>query len=141
MRFPFTRPAFRFALCLLLLGLPLAASAGEGRHGRGQRNHDPEARLERLTEHLSLSSEQQAELRPILEQQAESFRAIRERKQAGETRGQLRSDVRAQREANTTEIEAILDEQQLAEYRELRSEREAKRREHQHAKGAPEDTL
>jgi hypothetical protein len=140
-----TRRFLHIALSGLLVALPLVASAGEGRHGEGKRHHDPEARLERMTEHLNLTAEQQAELQPILEQQAESFRAMRERKEAGESREQLRADMHAQRDADTAEIEAILDEEQVAEFRERRAEHKAKRREHHRerrgAEGAPENAL
>jgi Spy/CpxP family protein refolding chaperone len=137
--------ALPFLLLALLVALPLVASAGEGKGGHGgKRHHDPEERLARMTEHLNLTAEQQAELRPILEEQAESFRAMRESKAGGADREQLRSDFRAQREATTAQIDAILDDQQRAEFHQRREEHRAKRKQgrgERHGKGAPDDAL
>jgi len=129
------------ATLFLFLLLPLAAGAGEGKrdHAAGH-HHDPETRLLRLTEKLDLTNAQQDELRPILEQQAESFRTMRDQRKAGEAREQMRDAMRAQRENNDAQIEAVLDEQQVATYRELRAEHRARwkaERKKRHGKGAP----
>jgi hypothetical protein len=136
-----------FVLLGGLLSLPLVGHAGEGQRGRGKGHHDPNARLQRMTETLDLSAEQRAELKPILEEQAEAFRAMRERKQAGEAPEKLRSERRARRDANDTAIEAVLTEDQVAEFRSRRAEQKAKRgersREHKREgrgeAGPPED--
>ncbi len=45
-----------FALLGGLLALPLVGNAGEGQRGRGKGHHDPDARLQRMTESVNLSS-------------------------------------------------------------------------------------
>ena len=117
------------ALAAALLLCPLAAAAGGERRGsHGLRHHDPETRLARLTQEIDLSPEQQELLRPILEQQAVTFRAFKQRRDAGESRADLRAEMRAQRDSNSEEIEAVLNDEQIAEYRSLRERREHKLR-------------
>ena len=144
-------PRLRFrlaALLLLLLAPPLLANAGEGRQGHGKRHHDPEKRLAHMTEELDLTSTQQEELRPILEAQSASFRALREQKQSGASREELRGAFRAQRDSNAAEVEAVLDEKQVTTYRELRKNREQRmrerhdrRRERDAGTGPPDDAI
>jgi Spy/CpxP family protein refolding chaperone len=138
-----TLPRLRLAtLLLLLLALPLAASAGGKGQKGGKRHHDPEQRLAHMTETLGLSTTQQEQLEPILEQQAESFRALREQKRSGANREELRESFRAQRESNAAQVEAVLDEQQVATFREMRAEREQRMREHRgsrHQRGDGDD--
>ena len=123
---------------LLLLALPLAALAKDGRRGAGR--HSPEERIARLSERLHLSAEQEEQLRPILEEQAETMRSIRERKHAGEaSREELREEMRAQREAAREQIEAVLDDDQRAAFQTLREERREHRRKfekHRRGEGA-----
>lgn len=131
------------ATLFLLLLLPLVAGAGEGKPEHAGRHHDPETRLLRLTEKLELTNAQQEELRPILEQQAESFQAMQKRRQSGQTREQMRDAMRAQRESNDAQIEAVLDERQIATYRELRAEHKARwlaERQKRHGHGAPDQS-
>ncbi len=110
------------AVLALLLAVPLAATAkgDKARDGerRGPRHHSAEARLGHLSASLDLSAAQQEQLRPILEDHASEMRAIKERKHAGD------EDWDTLRETNSQEIESILDEQQIEEYRHLRGSRE-----------------
>ena len=106
---------------VLAFGLTTLAAAqkseGEHKGERGERP-DPQARMERLSQHLELTDEQVAQLRPIFEEQETRMRAFREQRQSGE--GGSGEEHRAARQEMMgklhTDLAAVLTEDQLAKF-------------------------
>ena len=79
--------------------------------GEGRR-HDPEKRVEKLRQELSLSDAQVAQVRAIFAEQGEKMRALRE--------SEDRAAFRALHEETHDRLVAVLDETQRARLEELR---------------------
>lgn len=131
--------AGRFALVVAFLAVAGTALADDT--GPRQLSEEQRARLEeRLTAvraRLDLSEEQKAALEPVLresfEKRAEVLRshgvtAESERPSRRETRGLVR-DLKAVREETDAEVERILDERQMEEYRKIQAEAQDEMRE------------
>ena len=98
-------------------------------------------RLSAMSERLDLSDEQQSELREILVAGAERQRAIMEShgitpesRAAGERPGRsemraLRKDMKAARDATDEKVAAVLNDDQMSEYRVMREEMQKQMRE------------
>jgi Spy/CpxP family protein refolding chaperone len=114
------------------------AGPPRGERGRGM---DPGQMMERrialLTERLQLTERQQSQVREIFEQEREQMAALRPKSGGERQDGQngarrqgpseeARQQMRAIRERSEQQLERVLTERQLAEYRELR---EAQRKE------------
>ncbi len=80
---------------------------------RGPRAMDLDSRMSRLTERLSLTEEQQAEIRSILEEQMQQMQAMREEKR------KLRQETEAK-------IQGVLTEEQRAQFSQLPEEQQQK---------------
>lgn len=140
----------------LLLSDPASAQQGghdghkpgqhqDARGGRGERGDRGERRLAQLTQRLRLTDQQAAQIRQIFEQERTQLQALRQRDGAaarpqgqpgprpeGRPDGQRRqppAEVVALHERTTQQIERVLNESQRAEFRKLREEHEARRRE------------
>lgn len=105
---------------VLAVGLMAPSAWADERGGRYQ--YDPEAKLEKLTKRLSLTKEQQAKIRPILQENTKQMQA-------------LRQQVKQLREQTAKSIEAELTEEQAKKFRNMREERKKKMREHGGKKG------
>lgn len=128
-------------ITIVALGLFTAtalAEPGSGpckgkRHGHGPHGNmdaaSPEERAEihlvRLAHRLDLTDEQRAQLLPILLDQAEQARLIHD--QDAETRQARREQMETIREATHSQIEAILDPDQLEKFQQMQQEREEMR--------------
>jgi Spy/CpxP family protein refolding chaperone len=88
-------------------------------HHRGHpgERFDPERRLARLTEKLGLTTEQQAQLRPIFATQAEEMKKI---DATPLTADQRREKMRALHKEDRARIAAILTPEQRAKFTEMR---------------------
>jgi len=106
---------------------PQPGGPGGGRP-RGQRI---EERLERLSKALNLTEDQKEKLKPILQDQAQQMRALRE--DSSLTPEQRREKARELFKAHREEIAKILTPEQREKWKEMRERRE-ERREH---KGGP----
>ena len=94
------------------------------RHGM-----NPERQLKHLTKMLNLSADQQAQIKPILEEHAQQLNALR-----GDTslsQHDRRAKMREIRQSSKAKLEAVLNDQQKQKFETMMS----KRREHMHAKG------
>ena len=89
---------------------PPPQAAGES-HGHGR---IPDAQLKALTRRLNLSAEQQAQLRPILEDRATQMQAIRN--DSNLSRTDRRSKLKDLREESTQKLEAVLTAEQKQTY-------------------------
>ncbi len=86
-------------------------------HGHPGERFDPERRLARLTEKLGLTTEQQAQLRPIFATQAEEMKKI---DATPLTADQRREKMRALHKEDRARIAAILTPEQRAKFTEMR---------------------
>ena len=104
----------------MILGVG-AAWAGGGGHGY---KHDPKSVLERMTEKLDLTQEQQDKILPILEDKHEKMEA-------------LHNQMKEMRQNAMSQIEAQLTPEQQEKFRKAREERKEKMKEYKekHGKG------
>ena len=144
-----------FALALAL-GLPMAATAfaqqadgegcphargeGEGRgpgHHRRRGHHGPERMVERLTERLSLTDEQRAQVTTIVHESHEQMKALRPagaRPPRGERPApspERRARFEAIFEQAATRIGAILNPEQRTQFEVLKTEMRARHEQRQ----------
>ena len=134
------------ALAFAATVLPVPAHAqddpsGQGPHGHGgppamaggvRGEWAPEMALERMKQRLNLTSEQETQLRPILEETAKKLRELRGQHLAG-SQGQptppdpeLRKQMMALRDENDAQIGRILTPTQIEEWNKMRAERREK---------------
>lgn len=110
--------------CALALGLPARADdstpppppSGHGPGGPGGR-FDPERRLAHLTAALGLTAQQQTQLRALFAAQAEAMKKLFD---SGLSDTERREAMRAAREADRAEINALLTPEQQAKFATLR---------------------
>ncbi len=125
-----------------LLAAPLAWSMGHGGPGK----MDPERMISRLSEHLSLTEQQESQVRSIMEQNSDQARADRERLQVlREELEQQRSNFdpgQAQKLADElgeisarmaysftskqAQVYEVLSDEQRAEFEQLQAERQSR---------------
>lgn len=92
------------------------AAEAPKREGRG--SWTPEDRLKRLTERLSLSQEQQDKVKAIFAKNADAFKAIASKGRDAMTE-EDRTKLRDLLKAQSTEIEAILNDEQKPKFKEM----------------------
>ncbi len=109
-------------LFMLTAALSLSGAAawadGDG-HGYG---HDPKAHLEKLTEKLSLTQEQQAKILPIIEEKHQKMEA-------------LHQQMKEMRQQAMGKIEAELTPEQQVKWKEMQEERQEKMKEYKEKHG------
>jgi hypothetical protein len=83
-------------------------------------------RLKQLEERLSLTPEQKEQLRPVLVDELQQMKALREKSQAGDRgrrdRRKLARDLRSIQSETDKKLRAILSEPQMAEMKKVREE-------------------
>lgn len=114
-------PAFRMSRLLVacLLGGSLIVGAGAtwaGGGGHGHK-HDPKSKLERMTEKLDLTKEQQDLILPILQDKHKKMEA-------------LHNQMKDMRQNAMSQVEAQLTPEQLEKFRKAKEERKAKMKEY-----------
>jgi Spy/CpxP family protein refolding chaperone len=120
---------------------PQGPPPGHGRWGGPGGFERPERELRMLTNRLSLTTEQQASVKAVLEQQITQMTALREKSdpaanETPEARETRRTQMLQIRQDTDTKITALLDENQKKQYAELLAERKA-RMERRQGPGAP----
>jgi Spy/CpxP family protein refolding chaperone len=116
-----SRLASRLALaCILAVSLAAPALAQQ------RRGPSPDQRLAHLSERLQLSEEQQAKLRPILEQENEELKAAFDQARESGKKSGFREVARPIRERTDESIQALLDEEQKGRFDALREEQRAR---------------
>ncbi len=97
----------------------------------GKRGQNPEQIISALKERLTLTEEQESQVRSIIEKQVENRKAIfdKYRDQIRESRKPMKDEMKQNREDTEKQFEAILSEEQMNEYREYLDEQRSKRRE------------
>jgi hypothetical protein len=118
------------AVCAAVLAA-IATISPAFAQGRGRQGRDPKQRLERqmsqLKDRLSLSPDQEKEVRSILEDSFNKTMAVREKYQSTEP-GQrppreAMEELRKIRAGTRAELGNVLNEKQMEEYQKLRGER------------------
>lgn len=104
---------------------PAPNTGGRGRgRGREAARARAQARMKRLTEALSLTPEQQQQVRAIY---SETGRKIGGMRRSGAPREQIRQAAQQMRARNRRRIEALLDEEQRRKFRLLQAENVGRR--------------
>ena len=86
----------------------------------GHRGMDPDAQLKHMTKALDLTADQQTQIKPILESQAQQMQALRQDQSlAGEDR---MTKMKSIHEDSRTKIEAVLNDTQKQKYEAMQSE-------------------
>jgi periplasmic protein CpxP/Spy len=123
-----------FAAGLMIIGptsyaLQTAPAAQEhgAMGGSGMGPMTPEERLKMLTEKLNLSEDQQAKLKPIIEDQAKQMKALHE--DASLAPADKQAKMKALHESSIDKMTAILTPEQQAKWKEMRQEMMTKHKE------------
>jgi hypothetical protein len=114
------RFAISFAV-LLALCAPLAAQEADA----GERSEQALERVEKMKERLHLTPEQLEQVRPVIAEQAEKFKAVRDKYSGQDSRRSRRKMARELRDIrNETDekLENILSKQQMDELKKMREE-------------------
>jgi hypothetical protein len=118
-------------LVLLFTTYPAVAADNDERQLSEEQRARLEARIGEIRSRLDLSDQQRAQLEPVLRKDFE--RRVEVMRQHGVTRESdeqpgmremraIRKDLKAVREQTDAEVERILDDRQLEEYRKIRDE-------------------
>lgn len=112
---------------LLALGLPAASLAQDnpqtqegGRHG-GQGRMNPDRQLERMTRELGLSTDQQAQIRPLLVDRQQKMMAVFQNQSLSQD--ERRQQMRSIGEASRAGIKALLTDDQKQKFEQMRQHR------------------
>jgi protein CpxP len=123
----------RSLVAALALSLPVWPAAA------GHPGADPakvEARIQQAIERLDLTADQQARLKPVVQEHVAQMKALRAKYPAEPSREQKRElfqEVRAMRDDYDTKVRAVLTEEQQKKWQEMRQEgRERMRHEMKH---------
>jgi Spy/CpxP family protein refolding chaperone len=92
---------------------------------RGERPKQPEPgeRLEKMREHLGLTDDQVAKLKPIFASEIEEMKAKRKELGKDATREERRAAMEAMREKYQTQVDAVLTAEQKAKVAKMRERR------------------
>ncbi len=92
---------------------------------RGERPKQPEPgeRLEKMREHLGLTDDQVAKLKPIFAAEVEEMKAKRKELGKDATREERRAAMEATREKYKTQVDAVLTAEQKAKVAKMRERR------------------
>jgi protein CpxP len=104
---------------------------GGGRHGG--HGMDPDKMLDHMTKRYNLTSDQQNQIRPILQDQQQQMQSLR-----GDTsisREDKMAKVRSMHQASQQKIEAVLTDDQRKKFDADQNKMEERRAEHQHGDG------
>lgn len=97
-----------------------------GHRGRGRDGMNPDRELERLTQQLGLSSDQQAQIRPILVDRQQKMQALMQNQSLSEQ--DRHQQMRGIAEASRAGIKAVLTDEQKQKFDAMR----------EHGRGGPE---
>ncbi len=96
----------------------------------GHRGGNPERELQRLTERLQLTTDQQTQVKNLLAERRQEMEELRKSSSGGDASAQAATPSREQMEAirsgTDTKISALLNEDQKAKFAALQQERKAR---------------
>ena len=135
--------SYRSFVAALALMIAPAALAAQDSTQLARRMPDAAQRLENLKQRLNLTADQETAIKPILQAEADSFKAIRQRYEGKTERADRRSmmqEYRKLRDASNEKIKPVLTEQQQAEWKKWQDENREKMRkgmkQHREKKGS-----
>ena len=107
---------------LLLVGQNSAPQTSQqGHEAMGSAASGPDAHLQMLTEKLNLTDEQSAKLKPILQDQAQQLKAVRD--DTSLSPEQKTAKKKAIHESLHEQINAVLTPEQQAKFKEMKQEK------------------
>lgn len=107
---------------LLLAGQNQAPPTTEQEHqAMGAAANSPEARLQMLSEKLNLTDDQKTKLKPILQDQAQQFKAVHD--DTSLTDEQRAAKKKSIRQSTQEQINAVLTPEQQAKLKEMKQEK------------------
>ena len=109
---------------LLVAGAATAQQRGSRRDGAAGGGKAAQM-MERMTERLSLTEKQQEEIQKIYKTRAEGVKELMAKaRKSGSDREAMRKKMSKYRKETDAQIQAILDEKQLAEFKKISQERD-----------------
>ena len=117
-------------------GAPQADAGGMGGH-RGGNMMDPDKRLARMTKRYNLTSDQQSQIKPILQDEQQQMQSMRS--DTTSSREDKRAKMQSMHEASNQKIEAALTDQQKQKFEADQQKMQERRASHRGggADGAP----
>ena len=115
---------------------PNGPPPGPAAEGKGRGRMSPAERLEHLSTALSLTDEQKAKLKTLLEGQAKIIQDLREDESL--TKEDRRAKVTQLRETHRTQIAAILTPEQKKKFAEMEEKREERQKKDSQTPAAPQ---
>jgi Spy/CpxP family protein refolding chaperone len=100
---------------------PPSQPQDQGQPGRGPMRMDPDRQLERMTRELSLTADQQSQIKPLLVDREQKIGAAFQDQSL--SREDRRSKMQAIRQDSQTKIEAVLNDQQKQKFEAMQQER------------------
>ncbi len=129
MRHGFRTLAFHSALCLTLLsGTALLAQDSQQDQGTGTGMHhghgpmSPERELEHMTKALDLTSDQQAQIKPILQDRHDQMMQLHQDQSMSQS--DRMTKMQALDQSSNSKVEAVLNDQQKTKYEQMIQRRE-----------------
>ena len=121
-----------FAAGLLVVGqtshaLQTAPATQEHGPGRARDGDDPESRLKMLTEKLDLTEDQQAKLKPILEDESTQMKTLHDDTSLAPE--DKRAKMKELHESSTEKINAVLTPDQQSKWKQMKQEMMEKHKE------------
>lgn len=141
------KPATHFALTgLLFLGASVSAAFAQtapaasdapppppGMHGHHMRPPDPDKQLARMTSKLNLSADQQAQIKPILEDRNTQMAALHADTSLGGP--DKMAKMKSIGQESQTKIDAVLNDQQKAQWAEMKAKQREKMQQRMQERG------
>jgi Spy/CpxP family protein refolding chaperone len=100
---------------------PQQPPPGQGQWGGHGRGMDPDHQLEHLTKALSLTADQQGQIKPILVDRQQKMQALFQNQSL--SREDRRSQMQAIHQDTETKINAVLNDEQKQKYQAMQAER------------------
>ncbi len=105
---------------------PATGSQQQGQWGHGHGRHmDPDRQLEHLTKKLSLSSDQQTQIKPLLVDRQQKMQALWQDQSM--SKQDRRSKAMAIQQDTKTKLEAALNDQQKQQFEQMQAQMQAHR--------------
>lgn len=114
---------------------PMQQGMGGMHHGTRHHKMTPERQLKHLTRTLNLTADQQAQLKPILQERDQKMRAIW--KQHSQDRSQMREQMMTEGKTSRAQIEAVLNPDQKQKFDQMLHQRMERMRQWRQNHGAP----
>ena len=104
--------------------------------GPGHRGMDPDAQLKHMTKALDLTSDQQAQIKPILQSQHDQMQSLHEDQSL--SREDRMAKMKSIHEDSQSKIEAVLNDTQKQKYEEMQAKMQEHMRERMQGGEAPQ---